>query len=59
LQLDISGAVITMDAMGCQKKVAQQIITQKGDYMLSLKGNQGALHEDVSLFFESEYTAQK
>jgi len=59
LQLDISGAVITMDAMGCQKKVAQQIIIQKGDYMLSLKGNQGVLHEDVSLFFESEYTAQK
>ena len=43
LQLDISGAVVTMDAMGCQKKVAQQIITQKGDYMLSLKGNQGNL----------------
>jgi len=57
LQLDISGAVVTMDAMGCQKKVAQQIISQKGDYMLSLKGNQGKLHEDVTLFFESEYTA--
>jgi len=56
LQLDISGAVVTMDAMGCQKKVAQQIITQKGDYMLSLKGNQGNLHEDVTLFFESEQT---
>lgn len=55
-QLDITGAVVTMDAMGCQTKVAQQIIDQGGDYMLSLKGNQGTLHEDVKLFFESENT---
>lgn len=55
-QLDITGAVVTMDAMGCQTKVAEQIIDQGGDYMLSLKGNQGLLHEDVKLFFESENT---
>jgi len=61
-ELNIAGAVITMDAtcaelsrsMGCQTAVAKQIIEQKADYMLSLKGNQGALHRDVQLFFESE-----
>jgi hypothetical protein len=40
MQLNITGAVVTMDAMGCQAKVAQQIIAQGADYMLSLKGNQ-------------------
>ena len=56
IQLDISGSVVTMDAMGCQKKIARQIIEQKADYMLSLKGNQGNLHKDIKLFFESENT---
>lgn len=52
-RLDIAGAVITIDAMGCQKKIAQQIIQQGGDYVLSLKGNQGGLHEDVATYFTS------
>ncbi|SEH08157.1 Transposase DDE domain protein [Candidatus Venteria ishoeyi] len=56
-KLDITGAVITMDAMGCQTAVVQKIIEQKADYMLSLKGNQGTLHNDVKLFFESENTS--
>jgi predicted transposase YbfD/YdcC len=56
MQLDITGAVVTMDVMGCQTKVAQQIIAQGADYMLSLKGNQGNLHKDVKLFFEAEST---
>ncbi|MEI6268409.1 MAG: ISAs1 family transposase [Methylococcaceae bacterium] len=56
MQLNITGAVVTMDAMGCQTKVAAQIIAQGADYMLSLKGNQGNLHKDVKLFFESENT---
>ncbi|MDP2427985.1 MAG: ISAs1 family transposase, partial [Methylobacter sp.] len=56
MQLDITGAVVTIDAMGCQTKVAQQIIGQEADYMLSLKGNQGNLHKDVKLFFETENT---
>jgi predicted transposase YbfD/YdcC len=55
-QLDIAGAVITMDAMGCQTKIAQKIIDKKGDYLLSLKGNQGTLHEDVKLDFDSQQT---
>ncbi len=53
LQLDIAGAVITMDAMGCQTKIAAQIIQQGADYVLSLKGNQGELHEDVKTLFNS------
>lgn len=52
-RLDISGAVITIDAMGCQKKIAKQIIQQKGDYLLSLKGNQGELFDDVKTYFAS------
>ncbi len=52
-RLDIAGTVITIDAMGCQKKIAQQIVQQDGDYVLSLKGNQGSLHEDVATYFTS------
>jgi len=52
-RLDIAGAVITIDAMGCQKKIAEQIIEKKGDYVLSLKGNHGLLHEDVTTYFGS------
>ena len=52
-RLDISGAVITVDAMGRQKKIAKQIKQQGGDYVFSLKGNQGNLHDDVKTFFMS------
>jgi predicted transposase YbfD/YdcC len=49
-RLDIAGAVVTIDAMGCQKKIAQQIKQQGGDHVFSLKGN---LHDDVKTFFTS------
>ncbi len=48
--LVIEGAIITIDAMGCQRDIAQQILDQKADYVLALKGNQGTLREDVELF---------
>src|SRR5438874_11356773 len=48
--LAIEGAIVTIDAMGCQRDNAQQIIDQKADYVLALKGNQGTLREDVELF---------
>ncbi len=49
--LDLKGAVVTIDAAGCHKKIAQQIVEQGGDYILQLKGNQGTLHkETVELF---------
>lgn len=52
-QLDLTGTVVTIDAMGCQTAIAEQIIQQQGDYVLSLKGNQGSLLEDVKTWFDS------
>ena len=46
----IEGAIVTIDAMGCQRNIAQKVIDQKADYVLALKGNQGALREDVEVF---------
>jgi predicted transposase YbfD/YdcC len=48
--LAIDGAIVTIDAMGCQRDIAKQIIDQKADYVLALKGNQGTLREDVEIF---------
>ena len=45
----IEGAVVTIDAMGCQRAIAQKIKDKKADYIIALKGNQGTLHEDVKL----------
>lgn len=45
--LDVSGCVVTTDAMGCQKKVASEIVEGEADYVLALKGNQRELHADV------------
>ncbi len=50
--LDVKGAVVTIDAMGCQKEIAKQIVDQGADYVFSLKGNQGNLHKEVQLLFE-------
>ena len=50
--LDISGCIVTIDAMGCQKAIAKQIIDQQGDYLLALKGNQSGLHEAVEAVFQ-------
>jgi len=48
--LAIEGAIITIDAMGCQRDIAQKVIDKKADYVLALKGNQTSLREDVELF---------
>lgn len=48
--LSLEGAIVTIDAMGCQRDIAQKIIDKKADYILALKGNQGTLREDVELF---------
>src|SRR4249920_264510 len=48
--LAIEGAVVTIDAIGCQRDIAQKILAKKADYVLALKGNQGTLREDVELF---------
>lgn len=46
-QIDVSGAIVTIDAAGCQKEIAAKIIDGGADYVLSLKGNQGNMHQDV------------
>lgn len=48
--LAIEGAIVTIDAMGCQRAIAARIRDRKADYILALKGNQTSLHEDVALF---------
>ncbi len=48
--LAIDGAVVTIDAMGCQREIAQKVVDKKADYLLALKGNQGSLRQDVELF---------
>ncbi len=48
--LAIEGAVVTIDAMGCQRAIAQKIVDKNADYILALKGNQGSLRDDVELF---------
>ena len=45
--LDVSGALVSIDAMGCQKDIATQIVDQKGDYLLAVKDNQPRLFEDL------------
>jgi predicted transposase YbfD/YdcC len=48
--LAIEGAIVTIDAMGCQRDIAEKILEKKADYVLALKGNQGTLREDVEVF---------
>jgi predicted transposase YbfD/YdcC len=50
--IEIKDAVITIDAAGCQRAIAQKIIDGKGDYVLALKGNQGKLHDGVTDYIE-------
>ena len=52
--LAIEGAVVTIDAMGCQRAIAQKITDKKADYIIALKGNQGTLHEDVKLLVDEQ-----
>lgn len=49
--LDLKGCIVTIDAIGCQKEIAQQIIDQQADYLLAVKGNQEHLLADVELLF--------
>src|SRR3954452_10834265 len=45
--LDLSGALVTIDAMGCQKEIAAKIVSGGGDYILAVKDNQPHLHQDI------------
>lgn len=50
--LDVAGASVSIDAAGCHKEIAEQIIEQGGDYVLSLKGNQGKLYDAAKWLFD-------
>jgi predicted transposase YbfD/YdcC len=50
--LELSGCIVTIDAIGCQKEIAAQIIGQGADYMLAVKGNQQTLYQDMRDLFE-------
>lgn len=52
--VDIKGAIITIDAMGTQKAIAEQIIESEADYVLALKGNQGTLHQAVINYIDEQ-----
>ncbi|TMO20580.1 ISAs1 family transposase, partial [Pseudoalteromonas sp. S4492] len=49
--LELKGCLVTLDAMGCQKKVAQQCIEQEADYVLAVKGNQKKLYKGIEELF--------
>lgn len=51
--LELKGAIITIDAMGCQRDIAAQIVEQGGDYVLAVKGNQANLHDSIVDFFDT------
>jgi predicted transposase YbfD/YdcC len=50
--LSLKGTIVTVDALNCQRDIAQQIVAQGGDYVLALKGNQASLHDDVVRFLD-------
>src|SRR5271165_5971034 len=51
-RLSLKGTIVTVDALNCQREIAQKIVDQGGDYVLALKGNQGTLHDDVIRYFD-------
>jgi predicted transposase YbfD/YdcC len=53
-RIDVKGAVVTIDAMGCQKGIAGKIVAQGGDYVLAVKDNQPKLHQAVQEIFSDE-----
>ncbi len=57
--LYIKGCIVTIDAMGCQRDIAEKIISCKADYVLQVKGNQESLKSDIIASFEDEDMIQK
>jgi len=56
--LELSGSVVTIDAMGCQKKIAKKVIEKKSDYVFCLKDNQQNLRKEVESFFSDEINSK-
>ena len=57
--LELSGCIVTLDAMGCQKKIAREIIEADADYVLALKGNQEMVHQEVKTFLDATLAEQQ
>jgi hypothetical protein len=57
--LELSGCIITLEAMGCQKKIAKAIVEADADYVLALKGNQETEHEEVKSFLDATLLEQQ
>lgn len=57
--LDLKGAVVTMDAMGCQKAIAEKIVKAGGDYVIAVKGNQSTLHADIAKHFNNIFDMER
>jgi len=57
--LELSGCIVTIDAMGCQRKIAKEIIEADADYVLALKGNQETVHEEVKAFLDAALLEQQ
>lgn len=57
--LDLKNRTITIDAMGAQREICDQIIKQEGGYVISLKGNQGSLCDDVADYFNDQELLKK
>src|SRR5688572_14395972 len=51
--LELSGCIVTIDAMGCQRKIAKEIIESDADFVLALKGNQETVHQEVKEFVDA------
>ncbi|MGE3805866.1 MAG: ISAs1 family transposase [Gemmataceae bacterium] len=56
--LQAKGALVSIDAMGCQKEIAKQIVEQGADYVLAVKDNQPQLKEDIHKAFETAYASE-
>jgi predicted transposase YbfD/YdcC len=57
--LELAGCIVTLDAMGCQKRIAKEIIEAEADYVLALKGNQEKVHEEVRSFLDATLEEKK
>jgi predicted transposase YbfD/YdcC len=55
--LDLEGALVSFDAGGCQKKIAEQVIDLGGDFLMVVKKNQGTLYEQIEAYFQSKFGA--
>jgi hypothetical protein len=57
--LELSGCIVTLDAMGCQRKIAREIMEADANYVLALKGNHETVHEEVKSFLDDAIAQSK